>query len=84
MKGNDEAIISLATLAFLVLTTGLGLIIRITNRWSKIEANLTAIADKITLVLDQQTADRLDLNHRIEKVDSRLERHETWHSTHAD
>jgi hypothetical protein len=60
----------------------LGLIVRITLRWGKIENHLESIADKVgSLVAEKEDAHK-ELRHGIEKVDSRIERHEAWHDDH--
>jgi hypothetical protein len=73
------AIIAALTLVFLVMTTGLGLIVRITMRWAKIESNLQSITEKVSELVDGKRTDHLYLDSRIDKVDSRIERHEQWH-----
>jgi hypothetical protein len=69
-------------LVFTVMAAGLGLIVRITTRWTRIEDRLGAIADKITELVKDKESDHHELDVKIEKVDARIERHESWHDTH--
>jgi tRNA(Ser,Leu) C12 N-acetylase TAN1 len=70
------------SLLFVVLSSGLALLVRITRRWQKIEDNLDTIASKIADLVRNKEEDHRELAQRIDKVDSRLERHEVWHDEH--
>lgn len=69
------AVITALSLLFLIMMTGLGLIVRITGRWTKVEDRLQAIADKMDLLI-------ANMDHKVDKVDDRLDRHERWHDDH--
>jgi hypothetical protein len=77
-----QLLIGALGLLFVILTAGLGLIVRITIRWTKIESSLSVIADKIKDIVTGKDADHRDLEQQINKVDSRIERHEVWHDDH--
>lgn len=84
MSANERFSLLIAGmgLLFTVLTVGLGLIVRITRRWTKIEDSLSTIAEKIQGIVKDKDDDHRELSYRIEKVDSRIERHEQWHDDH--
>lgn len=81
MTGNDwAAVIAGASLMFAVLATGLGLIVRITIRWTRIETSLESIAQRISDVVSSGSSERAKLGERIDRVDARIDRHEAWHA----
>lgn len=83
MRLDATALIAGLSLIFIVLSAGLGLIVRITLRWGKIESNLEHIAEKVGELVQDKDAAHRDLNARIDKVDDRIERHESWHAEYA-
>ena len=77
-----ELIIALTSLLFIVMSAGLGLIIRITARWTRVEDNLEHLVDRVTtLVSDGKEADER-LGKAIDRLDTRLTTHEAWHADH--
>jgi hypothetical protein len=72
-------ILSALGLLFLVMSTGVGILVRLTVRWARIEDRLGVIADKIQDIVRDKDKDHDTLEHQISRVDSRLERHEEWH-----
>lgn len=65
-----------------VLSVGLGLIVRITRRWTQIEDSLHAIANTFKVMADDNGKDHKELSDRINRADARIERHELWHDDH--
>lgn len=75
--------ISALGLLFLVMSAGIGLLVRLTVRWTKIEDSLKVIAEKIgEIVQNGKDADKA-LADRIDRNEVRIERHEEWHRDHS-
>jgi hypothetical protein len=70
------------SLLFTVLCVGIGLIVRITAKWTRVEDKLEHLVENVgDLVRDGREADDR-LGKQIDRLDERLTRHESWHDDH--
>lgn len=72
-------ILSALGLLFLIMSTGVGILVKLTARWAKIEDNLGRIADKVTDLAEDREREDKRLDIKIERVETRFDRHEEWH-----
>lgn len=63
-----------------VFGTGLGMLIRITRRWTAIELNLQSLVDKFTEAMQSIRSDYQRLERRVDRNEGRIDRHEEWHT----
>lgn len=75
------ALISAAAAVFGVLAVGLGLIVRITRRWTQIEDRLGALVDRVTEAISGMHNENGRLERRIDRNEGRIDRHEAWHAS---
>jgi hypothetical protein len=69
-------------LLFVMMSAGLGLIVRITAKWTRVEDRLDVLVTKISEVVTGARDDKGQMHEQIDRVDRRIERHEEWHDTH--
>lgn len=69
-------------LVFAVMCTALGLIVRITSKWTRVEDRLETLVDRVGEIVTDARDDKTQLAQQINRVDRRIERHEEWHDTH--
>lgn len=74
------AAISAGAAVFTILAVGLGLIIRITRRWTQVEDRLTALVDRVTEAIGGMRDENTRLERRIDRNEDRINRHEDWHA----
>lgn len=74
------AVISAAVAVAGVLGVGLGLIVRITRRWTQIEERLGNLVDRVTQAVSGMRDENGRLERRIDRSEDRLNRHEEWHA----
>jgi uncharacterized protein YlxW (UPF0749 family) len=85
MSSADRFAAIITTLGFMLaaMTAVLGLIVRITARWTRVESELKVMTDKLAELVTDKRVDHYDLAARIDKLDNRVERHEQWHVEHS-
>ena len=64
-----------------IMGTGLGMLVRITRRWTQIEERLAALVDSFREAMDGASEDYNRLERRLDRTDSRLDRHEEYHAS---
>lgn len=80
MAGAISAVVAVLT----ILGIGLGLIIRITKRWTQIEMRLAALVDRVTEAITGVKDDNHRLERRVDRNEDRINRHEEWHAVSTE